>query len=32
MAAAKVRLRELFREVIEDHDALSESRKTSRPS
>jgi DNA-binding PadR family transcriptional regulator len=27
MAAAKTRLRELFHEVIEDHDALAEARK-----
>ncbi|HVJ86288.1 MAG TPA: PadR family transcriptional regulator [Caulifigura sp.] len=32
MAAAKGRLRELFHEVIEDRDAMSQARKSSRPS
>ncbi len=32
MAAAKVRLRELFHEVIEDHDSLSEARSKPRES
>jgi DNA-binding PadR family transcriptional regulator len=32
MAAARMRLRELFQEVIEDRDALQEAKNSSRPS